>query len=57
MDLTNESTRAWIYRIVTALLPLLTALGIVTDEIAPLILAVVAAVLSTGMAARNTSVS
>jgi hypothetical protein len=55
-DLTNEATRAWIYRVVTAALPLLTAYGVVTEEKVPLIVGLVAAVLSTGMAARNTSV-
>ncbi len=55
-DLTNEATRAWVYRVVTAALPLLTAYGVVTEEKVPLIVALVAAVLSTGMAARNTSV-
>jgi hypothetical protein len=56
MSLKDEATRAWIYRVVTALLPLLTAYGVVADETVPLILALVAAVLSTGMAARNTTV-
>ena len=55
-DLTNEATRAWIYRVVTAALPLLTAYGIVAEEKVPLIVGLVAAVLSTGMAARNTTV-
>ena len=55
-DLTNEATRAWVYRVITAALPLLTAYGVVADEVVPLYLALAAAVLGTGMAARNTSV-
>jgi hypothetical protein len=56
MSLTDEATRAWIYRVITALLPLLTAYGIVADEMVPLIIALVAAILGTGLAARNTTV-
>lgn len=55
-DLTNESTRAWVYRVITAALPLLTAYGVVADETVPLYLALAAAILGTGLAARNTSV-
>jgi hypothetical protein len=56
MNLANEATRAWIYRVITAALPLLTAYGIVADEMVPLIIALVAAILGTGLAARNTTV-
>ncbi len=52
----NEATRAWIYRVITAALPLLTFYGVVADEVVPLYLALAAAVLGTGLAARNTSV-
>jgi len=52
----DESTRAWIYRIVTALIPLATAYGVVAEQDAPLFVALAAAVLSTGLAARNTEV-
>lgn len=55
-DLTEESTRAWVYRVVTAALPLLTFYGVLAEEVVPLVLGLVAAVLSTGMAARNTEV-
>jgi hypothetical protein len=56
MNLANEATRAWIYRVITAALPLLTAYGVVADEQVPLIVALVAAILGTGLAARNTTV-
>lgn len=54
-SLSNESTRAWIYRITTAVLLLLTGLGVVTDSQVPLYLGLAGAVLNTGMAARNTT--
>lgn len=57
MNLANEATRAWIYRVVTALIPVLTAYGLIDNEKVPVLLALVAAVLSTGMAAVNTSTS
>jgi hypothetical protein len=56
VSLKDEATRAWIYRVVTAALPLLTAYGVVAEDKVPLIVALVAAILSTGLAARNTSV-
>lgn len=56
MNFADEATRAWIYRVTTAVLPLLTAYGVIADEKVPLIIALIAAVLNTGMAARNTSV-
>jgi hypothetical protein len=51
----NEATRAWIYRIVTAVIPILTAYGVISEAEAPLFVALAAAVLSTGLAAVNTS--
>lgn len=51
----NEHTRAWIYRVVTAALPLLTAYGVIAESKVPLIVALAAAVLGTGMAAANTA--
>jgi hypothetical protein len=51
----DEATRGWIYRVITAALPLLTAYGLVAEETVPLIVALVAAILSTGLAAANTS--
>ena len=52
----DEATRGWIYRVITAILPLLTAYGVIAEETVPLIVALVAAILSTGLAARNTEV-
>jgi len=51
----NEATRAYLYRIVLAAIPILTALGYLTDELAPMIVALAAAVLSSGLAVKNTT--
>jgi len=51
----NESTRAYIYRILLALQPVVVAYGLATDTVAVLWLSVASAVLGTGLAARNTS--
>lgn len=51
----NEATRAYLYRILLAALPLLTAYGVVAEEMVPLIVALVAAVLGVGLAVGNTS--
>lgn len=51
----SEPTRAWIYRVLTAAVPLAVAYGVVGEQDAALWLAVAAAVLGTGLAARNTS--
>jgi hypothetical protein len=40
-----------------AALPILTAYGLIDEQIVPLIVALVAAILSTGLAAANTSTS
>jgi uncharacterized membrane protein len=40
--------RSWIYSIMVALVPLLVAVGTLTDELAQLVLNVVAAVLAVG---------
>jgi uncharacterized membrane protein len=53
MDILNtkfwtEARRAWLYKVVVALVPLLVAVGTVTQEIAQLILNVVAAMLAVG---------
>ncbi len=53
----KEATRAWLYRIVLAVLPILTAYGVVAEEKAPLFAALAAAVLSTALAVKNTSTS
>lgn len=51
----SEATRAWIYRVATAALPLLVIYGIVDEQTAPLWLAAVGALLVPGLAAANTS--
>lgn len=51
----NEQTRAWIYRVLTACVPLAVAYGHLSEQEAALWLAVAAAVLGTGLAAVNTS--
>lgn len=51
----DEATRAWIYRVLTAVVPILIAYGVLDEQVAPLWVALGAAVLGTGMAAVNTS--
>lgn len=51
----KEATRAYIYRIVLAVIPILTAYGVVAEEKAPLFVALAASVLSTALAVKNTS--
>lgn len=54
----NEATRAYIYRVILALLPLAVVYGAVKGDDAPLIVAVAQAVLGIGgaaLAAANTS--
>ncbi len=51
----SEPTRAYIYRVLTAAVPLAVAYGVVGEQDAALWLAVAAAVLGTGLAARHTS--
>ena len=53
----SESTRAYWYRVATAAIPLLTIYGLVDDKAAAVIVGLVAAVFSTGLAAKNTSTS
>jgi hypothetical protein len=53
----NEATRAWIYRILLAVQPLVVAYGIATEEQTVLWVGVASAVLGTGLAALNTSTS
>jgi hypothetical protein len=45
--------RRWIYGIALAAVPLLVALGILENEIAPLIIALVGAVIAPGLALAN----
>lgn len=51
----NEQTRAWIYRVLTAVVPLTIAYGITDDRTAALWLGLAGAALGTGLAAFNTS--
>ena len=55
MSLKNEQTRAYIYRVLTAAVPLVTAYGIIDGRTAALWLGLAAAILGTGLAAYNTS--
>jgi hypothetical protein len=50
-----ENIRAYLYRIIVAALPILTAYGIVKDTEVPLYIGLAAAILSTGLATANTS--
>lgn len=51
----NERTRAWLYRVLLTLQPLIVAYGVASSEQAAMWVAVVAAVLGTGLASANTS--
>jgi len=51
----NEATRAWIYRILTAAVPVLIVYGILDAATAAVWVGLAAAVLGTGLAAVNTS--
>jgi hypothetical protein len=55
MSLKDEQTRAYIYRVLTAAVPIVTAYGIVDGRTAALWLSMAAAILGTGLAAYNTS--
>jgi hypothetical protein len=55
MSLKDEATRAWIYRVLTAAVPLVAAYGFIDGRIAALWLSMCAAILGTGLAAYNTS--
>jgi hypothetical protein len=55
MNLTDERTRAYLYRVLLAALPILTFAGVLTDEAAPLVAGLIAAVFGAGLAANNTS--
>lgn len=52
----SEPTRAWIYRIITATIPILAYYGVITEDLAPMLLGLAAAFLGTGLAVLNTSV-
>ena len=53
--LKSEAARAYIYRVLLAVQPLVIAYGVTTSELAALWLSVIAAVLVTGLATANTS--
>jgi hypothetical protein len=55
MSLKNEQTRAYIYRVLTAAVPLVAAYGFIDGRTAALWLSMCAAILGTGLAAYNTS--
>jgi len=51
----TERQRAYTYRVFLATMPLLTAYGAVTEQTAPLFVALAGTVLGFGLAAANTS--
>jgi hypothetical protein len=51
----NEATRAYIYRILLALQPLVVAYGLATETESVLWVSVASAVLSAGLATKHTS--
>jgi heme/copper-type cytochrome/quinol oxidase subunit 4 len=54
-DFIPEHVRAYVYRVLLALLPILVVLGVVTSSTVPLIIVLVEAVLGLGLAVANTS--
>lgn len=55
MPMPSEATRAYAYRILVAVLPVLTLYGIINESDLALWLNLAAAVLGVGLAAANTS--
>ena len=55
MSLKNEATRAYIYRVLVALVPVLVAYGILDSRQVSVWLGLAAAVLGFGLASANTS--
>ena len=55
MSLKDEVTRAYIYRVLTAAVPLVTAYGIIDQRTAALWVSLAGAILGTSLAAYNTS--
>lgn len=51
----NERTRAWLYRVLLTLQPLIVAYGVASSEQAAMWVAVAAAALGSGLASANTS--
>ncbi len=52
----TPQVRAWLYRIATALVPLLIAYGALSESTAPLWIALAGAILSSGTAAAYTPI-
>lgn len=50
----NPLARKWVYGVALAVVPLLTAYGLVSEELAPLWVSLVSAVLVPGLALANT---
>lgn len=57
MNMPSEPVRAYAYRVLVALQPILTVYGIVDDQAAALWLGLAAAILGLGLATANTSTS
>lgn len=55
MTMPNEATRAYVYRVLVAVLPILTVYGLVAEQDVAVWLNLAAAVLGVGLAAVNTS--
>lgn len=55
MNIRSEQTRAWVYRVLTAAVPIAIAYGAVDESTAALWLALAGAVLGLGLATANTS--
>lgn len=55
MTMPSEKTRAYVYRVAVAALPLLVLLGLVSGDAVPAIVALLAAALLPALAAANTS--
>jgi len=51
----NEATRAWIYRVLVAAVPVLIAYGVLDEATAAVWVGLAAAVLGIGLAVGNTS--
>ena len=51
----SEATRAWIYRVLVAVLPILTVYGVVNESDVVLWLNLAAALLGVGLATANTT--
>ena len=51
----SERNRAWLYRLSLALIAILVAYGVLTDEQAPLVIGLLAAMFPAGLATANTT--